>query len=462
MGQHKLSAVREQVNALRNAAVIPYHDLLDGGLVEAALEEEKLQFRVRIYTPLITLWTFLTQVLDADQSCRQAVLKLIAFLVSNGQPAVSPDTGNYTRARKRLPLSFIARLVRTIGEARHEKTLTTWLWKGRSVMLVDGSTVSMPDTEANQRAYPQPSTQKPGLGFPLARIVGVICLATGVVMDLAMGPYIGKRTGEISLLRALLKRLKKGTILLGDRYFSSYFGIAELVQHSIDGVFRMHQSRKTDFRRGRRLAVTDHLVRWKKPQRPKWMDKDAYAQFYDEMWVRELRFQVDVPGYRVREIVLATTLLDPIGYTKEELADLFLKRWNIELDLRSIKVVMKMDVLRCLSPEMVEKEVWMHMLAYNVIRGFMATAGAKVGAEPRQLSFKGTLQAIAAFREALRGADPHQRAQLSEALIDVIGYDRVGDRPGRVEPRCRKRRPKPYPLLVIPREEARKRLLHAA
>jgi hypothetical protein len=265
--------VEEQANALRKAESINYPDLLDGALVESALAEEQLDFRIRIYTPLVTLWTFLTQVLDPDHSCRQAVLRLIAFLVSQGQPPVSADTGNYCKARKRLPLSLIVRLVRKTGQVLQEKALSTWLWKGRSVFLVDGSTVSMPDTSANQEVYPQPRTQKPGLGFPIARFVALICLATGAVLDLAIGPYKGKQTGETSLLGTLLERFQKGAILLGDRYFASYFGIAELVHRGIDGVFRMHQRRKIDFSRGQCLGIEDHLVLWHKPPRPQWMDE---------------------------------------------------------------------------------------------------------------------------------------------------------------------------------------------
>ncbi len=223
MTQHIFPRVDEQANALRNAAELPYHDLLDGEMVSSALEEEKLEFRVRMYTPLITLWTFLTQVLDSDHSCRKAVSSLNAFLVSQGQPAVSPDTSNYCKARKRLPLSFIIRLVRKIGELLEESASSTWLWNGRSVHIVDGSTVSMPDTPANQRAYPQPVSQKPGVGFPLARFVAIISLATGFVLDIAIGSCLGKRTGETSLLRALVKRMKAGSILLGRSVFCLVF-----------------------------------------------------------------------------------------------------------------------------------------------------------------------------------------------------------------------------------------------
>jgi hypothetical protein len=335
-----LPEVEVQAKALREADVLPYHDLIDGQLVEAALKEENLRFRVRIYTPLITLWTFMTQVLDSDHSCRKAVRSLTAFLVSEGQPAICADTSDYCKARKRLPLSFIVRLVRKLGELLDGKASGEWLWNGREVHMVDGSSASMPDTPANQRAFPQPAGQKPGVGFPLARFVTIVSLATGALRDLAIGPCKGKRTGETSLLRSLVRRMKAGTILLGDRSFASYFGIAELLQRQIDGVFRMHQRRKIDFRRGRCLGVTDHLVRWPKPERPEWMDEATYALMPEEIWVRELRYRIVEAGYRVHEIVLVTTLLDPIVYMKEDLAELYLKRWNIELDLRSIKIVM--------------------------------------------------------------------------------------------------------------------------
>ena len=457
-----LPEVEVQAKRLREADVLPYHDLIDRQLVEAALNEENLRFRVRIYTPLITLWTFMTQVLDADHSCRKAVRSLTAFLVSEGQPAICADTSDYCKARKRLPLSFIVRLVRKLGELLDGKASAEWLWNGREVHMVDGSSASMPDTPANQRAFPQPANQKRGVGFPLARFVTIISLATGAVRDLAIGPCKGKRTGETSLLRSLVRRIKAGAILLGDRSFASYFGIAELLKQQIDGVFRMHQRRKIDFRRGRCLGVTDHLVRWTKPQRPEWMDEATYALMPEEIWVRELRYRIVEAGYRVHEIVLVTTLLDPIVYTKEDLAELYLKRWNIELDLRSIKIVIQMDVLRCKSPDMVEKEIWVHMLVYNVIRGLIVTAAAENGAAPRELSFKGTLQAITAFRDTLRTGDPKRRSKLWQAMLAAIAYDRVGDRPGRVEPRAKKRRPKQYDLLNCSRVEARNRLLDAA
>jgi Transposase DDE domain len=332
VAQHIFPEVQVQAKAFREAEVLPYHDLIDGEVVRSALEEENLRFRVRIYTPVVTLWTFLTQVLDTDHSCRKAVRRLIAFLVCEGQPAVSADTSNYCKARQRLPLSFIARLVRKLGHAIRTKAPARWLWKGRPVFIVDATTASMPDTAANQRVYPQLRSQKPGLGFPLARIVAIIDLAVGVVLDVAIGPCKGKQTGEMSLWSTLWDRLQAGCILLGDRAFGSYCGIAELRRRNIDGVFRMHQVRKVDFRKGRILGIEDHVVLWRKPEtRPVWMDKATYKQVPETMLVREVRFRVHQKGYRVDKIVLVTTLLDPVEYTKEELAKLYLERWHIEI-----------------------------------------------------------------------------------------------------------------------------------
>jgi hypothetical protein len=462
MSQDTRRRVRDQVQLLRDSNGLPFCDILDGDVVQEVLTQENVVFRERIFTPLITVWTFLSQVLGQDHSCRDAVDRLIAYLVSRGRPARDPETDAYCKARGRLPLGVIRRLLFRAVDDLEEHTPEDWLWKGRRVHLVDGTTVSMPDTVDNQRSFPQPRAQKPGLGFPLARVVAVISLATGVVRDLALGPYKGKETGETALFRTLWDRLKRGEIVLGDRYFSSYFGIAPLVQRGVDGLFRMHQLRKFDFRRGRRLGIEDHVVRWAKPQRPAWMDVSLYEHLPGELVVREIRVRVQQPGFRVNELVLVTTMLDAEQYTRDDLAGLFLQRWNAELDLRAIKCEMRMDVLRCRTPEMVEKEVWMHMLAYNLIRGLMASAAEAHEKRPRQLSFKGTLQALDRFRDVLSLVSPADRPRVVEALLKVIAASEVGDRFGRVEPRAVKRRPKPHKLLKERRDLARKRLMRKA
>jgi hypothetical protein len=428
---------------LRESDVLPFHDILDAAMVKAAPTAEGVTFSERLYTPLVTLCVFLSQALDPDHSCRAAVARLIVWLSVNGHRPCAPDTGSYCDARQRLPLGVVRRLVRQTAEGVEGRAPEGWLWKGRPVTLVDGTTASMPDTPANQEAFPQPRSQKAGLGFPIARMVALISLATGVARDLAVGPYQGKETGETALFRALWDRLQPGEIVLGDRCFASFFGIAGLAQRGVDGLFRMHQRRKCDFRRGRRIAVTDHVVVWTKPARPEWMDEATYARMPDELEVRELRVSVRQPGFRVDELVLVTSMLDGAAYTKEELAELCLGRWNIELDLRSIKDVLQMDVLRCKTPEMVEKEIWMHFLAYNLIRGVMAKAAEAHDERPRDLSFKGALQTMTAFQDMLRRATPGERSGLMVTMLKAIASHRIGDRFGRVEPRANKRRPKP-------------------
>jgi len=462
MSQRTKRRVADQVKSFTESTVLPFHEILDAKMVEDELSKEKVKFNNSVYTPLVTLCLFLSQVLDPDHSCRAAVARLIVWLTINGRKPCSPESTSYCEARQRLSVGVIKRLVYRTAQDIEAGASSDWLWRGRRVSLVDGTTVSMPDTVRNQRAFPQPNTQKPGVGFPIARLVAIMSLATGVVRDLALGPYQGKQTGETALFRSLLHGLVAGEIVLADCYLGSYFMLAELVEGNVDSLVRMHQRRKFDFRHGRPLGVEDHVVAWTKPERPDWMDEETYARMPSKLTVRELRFKVQRPGFRVNEVVLVTTMLDAEEYTKEELADLYLQRWNIELDLRSIKDVPKMDVLRCKSPEMVEKEVWTHLLAYNLIRGMMAKAAKLHDKQPRQLSFKGTLQTMTAFQDALRWATPKARELFVQALLEAVSVHRVGNRPGRVEPRANKRRPKSQRFLMEPRKEARKRLLEAA
>jgi hypothetical protein len=454
--------ILEKAKSFQDSQILPFHEILDAEMVKSALAAEQVKFKDRIYTPFVTVCLFLSQVLDPDHSCRATVARLIVWMAVNGRKPCAPDTNSYCEARQRLPLGVIVRLVHLTAAKIEIGANDIWFWKGRRVTLVDGTTCSMPDTPRNQKVFPQSTCQGIGLGFPLVRIVVLISLATGVVRDLANGPYKGKGTGETALLRTLLHGLEAGEILLGDRYFASFFMIAELVLGNVDGLFRMHQRRKFDFRKGRILGSEDHVVTWTKPMRPEWMDERTYARIPNEMKVRELRFEVEQPGFRVNELVLVTTMLDATEYTKEELANLFLQRWNIELDLRSIKDVLQMDVLRCKSPEMVEKEIWMHILAYNLIRGVAAKAADAHDKQPRQISFKGTLQTMTEFREALRRATPEERERLVKAMLEAISQHIVGDRFGRVEPRANKRRPKSQRYLTEPRRQARKRLMRAA
>jgi hypothetical protein len=458
MSQTTRRRISDKIDSLDKDKSLPFTEILDPQMVEEALAAEGVTYNRSVYTPFITLCTFLSQVLDPDHSCRAAVARVIVWLAIHDRKVCSEQTGTYCDARLRLPLGVVRYLVRRTGREVEGRAAEEWLWKGRRVLLVDGTTASMPDTPRNQAAFPQPNSQAKGIGFPVVRMVAIIALATGVVLDLATGPYQGKETGETALLRQLWERLQAREILLGDCVFASFFGILGLSKHGVDGLFRMHQARKYDFRRGRRLGVEDHVVVWTKPARPEWMDQATYERAPATLEVREIRFKVERPGFRVDELVLVTTMVDGGQYNKEELADLFLKRWHIELDFRSIKCALKMDVLRCQSPEMVEKEIWMHLLAYNLIRGVMTQAARAHDREPRRVSFTGAWQTIKAFHESLSAASPGKRERLVAAMLKAIAGHRVGDRPGRVEPRANKRRPKKQRYLNEPRREARKRL----
>jgi hypothetical protein len=451
--------VAEQVRSLDQAKSLPFTEILDARMVEDALAAEGVSYNQSIYTPFVTLCAFLSRVLDPDHSCRAAVARVIVWLAIHDRKPGSEQTGTYCEARLRLPLGVVEYLVRRTGREIEAGAAADWLWNGRRVLLVDGTTASMPDTPRNQAAFPQPNSQAAGIGFPVVRMVAIIAPATGVVLDSATGPYAGKETGETALLRELWDRLEPGGILLGDRVFASFFGILGLSERGLDGLFRMHQARKYDFRRGRRLGVEDHVVVWTKPARPDWMDEATYRRMPAELRVRELRFRVVQPGFRVNELVLVTTMVDGDLYSKEGLADLFLERRNIELDFRSIKCGLNMEILRCQSPEMVRKEIGMHLLAYNLIRGVMAQAARAHGRAPRRVSFTGAWQTMKAFHDSLVGASPAERERLVAVMLKAIAGHRVGDRPGRVEPRANKRRPKKQRYLNEPRREARKRLM---
>ena len=375
---------------------LPFAQVLPEQTIQQAFADADADFaqdEENIYTPALTLWAFLSQVLHAREmrSCSAAVARVIVLLVALGKDPCSDNTGAYCRARAKLPAAIIRRLTTDGADGCEQRLPTAWLWKGRHVHLVDGSTVSMPDTPANQAAFPQADTQAEGVGFPIARIVVLLSLATAMVKDMAMGPYAGKETGETALLRELLTRLQPGDILLGDRYYCSYFMVALLQELGIDFVVRLHQCRDFDFRRGQRLGAGDHVVRWIKPDKPTWMDAATYARMPASIQVREVLVHVHQPGFRTESLVVVTSLTDAEQITKDDIAELYRQRWLAELDLRAIKVTMGMDVLRCQSPDMVRREIWTCLLAYNLIRQTMLEAALQSERSPRQLSFTAAL-----------------------------------------------------------------------
>jgi len=324
------------------------------------------------------------------------------------------------------------------------------------VKLFDGSTVSMPDTPENQEAFPQSRTQAPGVGFPLARIGVLFSLSVGTVLDLGIRRWAGKFQSELAMLRDMIPSLQAGEVLLTDCYLCSYMEIALVWKRGADYVGRMHAHRKVDFRRGRRLGPCDHVVEWSKPKRPDWMSPEDYATIPETLSIRELRCRIARRGYRTRTIVIATTLLDAEQYPRDEIARLYRLRWDAEINLRSLKTMMNMDVLRCHNPDMVRKEIWAHLLAYNLIRTVIAQAAAGHGKDPRQISFTRAMRTLEAFRPAIAGVSNDRLAQLYQHMLTAIASHEIGNRPDRLEPRQRKRRPKPYKLMTKPRNQARK------
>jgi hypothetical protein len=443
---------------LHHAAQLPFAQLLDSDVIRQALRDEAVSFRDRLFSPFVTLWVFLSQVLDADQCCRAAVARFCAWRAARQLPPGSPDPSAYCKARGRLPEGVLSRLTRVTGRRVQDHGPAAWLWNGHALKVVDGTTASMPDTPANRQEYPQPNSQKPGLGFPIVRMVVLFSLTVGTVLDAALGRYYGKQTGETALFHGLQDNLETGDVLLADRYYSSYWEIAFVQQRGADVVCRLHQRRRADFRRGRRLGPDDHVVAWPKPARPEWLDEATYAALPATLTIREVRVRVAIPGFRTKVLVAATTLLDAAETPRADVALLYRLRWYAELDLRALKQTLQMDVLRGRTPEMVRKEIWAHLLAYNLIRGQMAEAAREKGLYPVQLSFKGAVQAVNAFAGWLWTAGADELVVVCQRLREVIASYQLEERPNRSEPRARKRRPKPYPFLKEPRRKKGTRL----
>ena len=442
---------------------LPFSDILSEDRIAQTFEAEDALFGQEaddVYTPALTLWAFLSQVIHAgaQRSCNAAVEYLRTFCLALGLRAPSPDSGAYCRARAKLSDAVLQRLTYEVADALEEQVPTEWLWHGRHVKIADGSTLMLLDTEANQAEWPQMASQLPGLGFPILRFVMLFSLATGAICGFAEAKYEGKETGEPALLRSLLDRLVSGDVVLGDACFCSYFMIALLMEQGIDVVFHQHQRRKTDFKRGKKLGKQDHVVSWPKPSRPEWMDQATYDRLPDEITVRELTVHVTIPGFRRSQVTLVTTLTDPEQSSQEDLRDLYRQRWHVELDLRSLKITMHLDDLRSTSPDRVRKELWVHCLAYNLLRKTIASAALSHECTPRTISFAGAVQTVAGVMGQASVAEPSLLERWAIQKLASIASRRVGKRPNRIEPRAIKRRPKPHKLLTKPRHEARAEL----
>lgn len=430
---------------LSNSDSYCFFNLLTSDSLLNKVEELLPDHRERLYPPTETLSLFLAQAMSADSSCQNVVNQSAVKRISGGMMANSTRTGGYCRARQRLPFAMIKELARYIGDQLQGNLPEQWRWMGRSVKLVDGTTMTMPDTPQNQKTFPQQGGQKPGLGFPICRLVGITCLGSGALLEAAIGRFSGKGSDEQTLLRSLEDNFTEGDILLGDAFFATYFFMASMQAKGVDILMEQHGSRRksTDFNKGQKLAAQDHLITFNKPKiKPSWMSEEHYQAAPDSITVRE---------FKASGKIMVTTLLCAKTYPKKALKALYASRWNIELDIRHIKDTLGMDVLSCKSPDMVVKEIWVYLLAYNLIRLMMAQSALLADISPRQLSFKHCLQLWAFALTQLTIADKHQ----SVALLKLMAQQRVGHRPGRVEPRAVKRRPKAFPLLTQPRIKMR-------
>ena len=408
--------------------------------------------RNTIFTPQTTFWLFLNQVFTGDGTCREILRNYQAWRALVGKKEISPNTGGYCQARARLSLGDIQAVNKQLIQ-RIDEEYPRQLWCGRSVVVTDGSSISMPDTPENQERYPQPTSQKRGCGFPVMRIVVYFALSSGVILDMAKDALT---VGETTLSRRLWDMLQEGDVFLADRGFCSYADVYYLRERKVDCVLRNHQRRSVGVQPVKQLGDNDRLVYWTKSKvRPKWLDKEAWDALPDTMLIREIKVVVAPPGFRTESLTIVTTLLDHQLFPAGAFAQLYLQRWRAELFLRDIKISMNMDVLRCKTPDMVDKELYMHLIAYNLVRTLMLQAAATRSISPVRLSFKGTAVTVRHWAPMMAAAVHYGSdcKKMYKALLNAIARDPVPERPRRAEPRARKRRPKNYQLLTKPRKE---------
>ncbi len=411
--------------------------------------------RQRFFPQSLTFWAFLSQVLSPQSPCRETVRKVQAWYTARRLPRPGSGTAAYCNARSRLSRDTLLNIHQHTADASQRRLAGAQLWCDRRVKVIDGTGVSMPDTPKNQRAFPQPSNQKKGCGFPVAKLVGCFCLASGALLHWNEGTL---HVHESKLFRKLFAFFLPGDVALTDRGFCSYVDIATLLRAGVDTVMRLHQARPSDLRKGKRLGPNDRLVTWQKPkQRPRGCTLTDWRRAPDTLTLRLVYVSVNVPGWRTQSLVVVTTLTDPIVYSAEDLAKLYLRSWAVELFFRDIKITLGMDVLRCQTPAMVRKEIVMHAIAYNLIRALMQQAAALYRVPIERLSFKGSVDTLRQWSDTLNAAHdkPREQARLFNHLLQILAEDIVPLRPNRSEPRVRKRRPKAYPLMTHPRHDYR-------
>jgi len=461
--RRRTSGFQKLVDGFFKQSGLPFADTITAAMIEEVFRKHDGLFGGgAIFSTATVLWAFLGQVLQDGKAaaCQSAVAGIIAHRQLLGLSVPTKDTGDYCRARAKLREDALHELSCRLSENTESEADKEWLVQGRHAKLVDGFTLTMPDTEENQREYPQAKTQKPGIGFPIARCVAIMSLATACVMDLAIGPYSGKETGETALLRQLMSVFRPRDIAVFDRYYCTFMVIAAMLSGGTDVCCRKHHLRKSDFRRGKRLGKYDHLIAWTRPKKPKWMDKQTYQNIPKQILLREIKLVIAQPGFRSKNFVVITTLIDPVEFSQEVIAELYGFRWNVELDIRSIKSNLNLEHVRCKSPAMVRRELWTTILAYNLIRSTAAASAILHHVKPRQISFTSTVQfVLQEWKQLAKGnLSPEILKAFIETMLHAIAQCSVADRPERVEPRVVKRRPKPYKKMMKPRAQLKREL----
>jgi len=428
--------------ALRRVRGQPLHhleSLLADRLAPALLAPNPGQAnsRQRDFPPKLTFLAFLDQILNPDASCRSAVRQIQAYHQQQPHPRdLADNTSAYCQARARWTLAELTEIRRHLAEHTAGNPLDLGWGALPPVKLVDGTSLNLPDTPPNRRAYPQSKDQKPECGFPLLRLVGVFSLQTGALLERAHSPYA---TSENALYQSLWPAFQPGDLAVGDRNFGSWGALASLQTRQVDGLFRLHASRNADFRQGRPLGPNDRLLTWAKPRnQPANLPAGDWAALPATLTVRLVRFRLPTRG-RTKKITLATTLLDPLRWPVERLAALYARRWQIELYFDDLKTTLHLDL---------------HLIAYNLIRSLQGEAAVGCHVPLERLSFKGCLDTACRYSQAiaqLPASHRQRRRALYAHMLAVMAADQVPERPGRFEPRCRKRRPKRYPLMTQPR-----------
>jgi hypothetical protein len=431
---------------------LPFAASSSQGSILDALDRHGVLFRDGVFSPVAPIGGFLSQVLRDDHSCRDAVSRILAHRVASGLKPCSPNPASYGNARSRLPTAVLRNLTGDTAQQLRGGLPPQWKWDGRNAFIADGAHASVPDTPGNQKAYPQPAVQQPGIGFPLARLAVPLSLASGACHDLAIAPYAGRGPGEATRLRQMYGALEPGDVAPADALLDNYFLVWELPQRGIDIVARVQAERVGGTTQ--KGSPEGDIIAWRRPDKPRGMTGQQYRQYPETLTVRQVCVDARDRDTRAEPFKVVTTILDtaigggPVGAPYE-------RRWEGEVDIRSIKAAMEMGVLRRKTPERVRKEIWAHLLAYNLLRTAVAVAAREKDVGPRKISFKGAKQAPTAFAPKREAAAPPPRAGLVDAPLAAVAYHRVGNRPGRWEPRARKRRPKPTKRLNQPRHEAK-------